>query len=362
VKQSTTLIAFDQHAATTVAAVLLPGQRTPALHSLTSDSAAIVRFVERLRRGHVVQCCYEAGPCGFELHRALTARDIPCDVIAPALIPRRAGDRIKTDRRDAGQLAVLYRAGALTAIHIPTEQEEAARDLLRCREDIRADLLRARHRLAKFLLRHGRRFTDTKKAWSKRHDAWLRTQRWPLSALDQTHTAYLRTVDEAVARLRTVDEDLRGLLMLEPLRPRVERLRCFRGIDDLTALTIAAELGDPRRFAAARRAMAFVGLVPSEHSSGTKRARGAITKTGNAHRRRVLVEAAWHYRHRPFVGAALRRRQRGAPPAIVAQAWTAQQRLHRRYHRLAGRGKVKQQVNTAIARELTGFVWAALIQ
>jgi transposase len=360
--QSTTIIAFDQHAATTVAAVLLPSQRTPALHSMPSDTSTIVRFVERLRRQSAVRCCYEAGPCGFELQRALTAPGVPCDVIAPALIPRRAGDRVKTDRRDAAQLAILYRAGALTPIHIPTDQEEAARDLLRCREDIRADLLRARHRLSKFLLRHGRRFTGTKKAWSKAHDAWLRAQRWPLPALEQTHAAYLRTVDEAVARLRTVDDDLRSLLTLEPLRPRVERLRCFRGIDDLTALTIAAELGDPRRFPSAPRAMAFVGLVPSEHSSGTKHARGAITKTGNAHLRRVLVEAAWHYRHRPFVGAALRRRQCGAPAAIIAQAWTAQQRLHRRYHRLAGRGKVKQQVTTAIARELAGFVWAALIQ
>jgi transposase len=362
VTQSTTIIAFDQHAATTVAAVLLPNQRTPVLHPLMSDAPTIVRFVERCRRQGPVTCCYEAGPCGFELQRALTAREMPCDVIAPALIPRRAGDRIKTDRRDAGQLAILYRAGALTAIHIPTEQEEAARDLLRCREDIRGDLLRARHRLSKFLLRHGRRFTGTKKAWSKAHDAWLRAQTWPIPALDQTHAAYLRAVDEAVARLRSVEADLRTLLDLEPLRPRIQRLRCFRGIDDLTALTIAAELGDPRRFASAPRTMAFVGLVPSEHSSGTKQARGAITKTGNAHLRRVLVEAAWHYRHRPFVGAALRRRQDGAPAAIVAQAWTAQQRLHRRYHRLAGRGKPKQSVITAVARELTGFVWAALIQ
>jgi transposase len=360
--QSTTLIAFDQHAATTVAAVLLPSQRTPALQSMTSDTGTIVRFVERLRRQSPVRCCYEAGPCGFALQRALTAHAVPCDVIAPALIPRRAGDRVKTDRRDAAQLAILYRAGALTAIHIPTDQEEAARDLLRCREDIRADLLRARHRLSKFLLRHGRRFTGTKKAWSKAHDAWLRAQGWPLPALDQTHAAYLRTVDEAVARLRTVEDDLRGLLTLEPLRPRVERLRCFRGIDDLTALTIAAELGDARRFASAPRTMAFVGLVPSEHSSGTRQARGAITKTGNGHLRRVLVEAAWHYRHRPFVGSALRRRQHGAPAAIVAQAWTAQQRLYRRYHRLVARGKPSQHVITAVARELTGFVWAALTQ
>ena len=196
--QSTTIIAFDQHAATTVAAVLLPGQRTSALHALASDSSTILRFVERLRRQGPVTCCYEAGPCGFELQRAMTAEGVACDVIAPALIPRRAGDRIKTDRRDAGQLAILYRAGALTAIHVPTDQEEAVRDLLRCREDIRSDLLRARHRLSKFLLRHGRRFTATKSAWSQRHHTWLRAQTWALPALTQTHEAYLRTVDEAV--------------------------------------------------------------------------------------------------------------------------------------------------------------------
>lgn len=359
--QSTTVVAFDQHAATTVAAVLLPGHRTPAIHTLTSDRSTIQRFVQRLRAIHV-QCCYEAGPCGFELQRALTAAGIPCDVIAPALIPRRPGDRVKTDRRDAGQLAVLYRAGALTAIHIPTEQEEAARDLLRCREDIRADLLRARHRLSKFLLRHGRRFTGTKRAWSTRHETWLRQQKWPLAALEQTHQAYWRAVVEAGARLRTIEEDLRALLTLTPLQNRVERLRAFRGIDDLTALTIAAELGDARRFPSASAAMAYVGLVPSEHSSGTKRAQGAITKTGNAHLRRVLVESAWHYRHHPFVGRALRQRQATAPPTVIAHAWTAQHRLHRRYARFAARGKPKQHIVTAIARELTGFVWAALTQ
>jgi transposase len=309
-----------------------------------------------------VQCCYEAGPCGFELHRALTADGIPCDVIAPALIPRRAGDRIKTDRRDAAQLAILYRAGALTAIHVPTDQEEAVRDLLRCREDIRQDLLRARNRLSKFLLRHGRRFTATKNAWSRKHDIWLRAQTWPLPALDQTHRAYVRTVDEAVARLHTVEAELRELTTLEPLRTRVERLRCFRGMDDITALTIAAELGDPRRFPSPRGLMAYVGLIPSEHSSGPSRARGAITKTGNAHIRRVLVEAAWHYRHHPFIGKQLRRRQHGAPPTALIPAWRAQLRLYRRYQRLAARGKPKQHVVTAVARELTGFVWATLTQ
>jgi len=209
-------------------------------------------------------------------------------------------------------------------------------------------------------LRHGRRFTATKKAWTKRHAAWLQAQRWDLPALEQTHRAYVRAVEDAVARLHSVDQDLRELLTLEPLRARVDRLRCFRGIDDLTALTIAAELGDPRRFPNAPSLMAFTGLIPSEHSSGAKRARGSITKTGNAHLRRVLVEAAWQYRHHAFCGPALTKRQRGAPPDVIQQAWRAQLRLHRRYRMLAARGKVKQQIVTAVARELTGFLWAAL--
>jgi len=335
----------------------------PALHTLTSDSPTILRFVKRLQRDvGSVSCCYEAGPCGFELQRAMAAEGIPCQVIAPALIPRRAGDRIKTDRRDAAQLAVLYRAGALTAIHVPTDQEEAVRDLLRCREDIRTDLLRARHRLSKFLLRHGRRFTATKSTWSQRHHAWLRAQTWPLPALTYTHEAYLRAIDETVARLRAVEAHLHELVTLEPLHTRVQRLRCFRGMDDITALTIAAELGDARRFPSARGLMAYAGLIPSEHSSGAKRARGAITKTANAHLRRVLVEAAWHYRHHPFIGKQLRRRQREGPEAARITGWCAQQRLYRRYQRLAARGKPKQHVVTAIARELTGFVWATLTQ
>ena len=360
--KSTTIVAFDLHAATAAAAVLLPGQRTPAVHSLSADIPTILRFLHRLARTHPVQCCYEAGPCGFELQRACVAHGIPCDVIAPALIPRRPGDRVKTDRRDAGQLAILYRAGALTPMHIPTEQEEAVRDLLRCREDIRADLLRARHRLSHFLLRHGRRFTATKKAWTKRHAEWLQALRWALPALEQTHRAYVRAVDEAVARLQAVDLELRDFLQLEPVRPRVERLRCFRGIDDLTALTIAAELGDARRFPSAPSVMAFVGLVPAEYSSGAKQVRGAITKTGNAHLRRVLIESAWHYRHHPFIGDALRHRQRGAPASVINHAWVAQRRLHRRYRRLAARGKPKQHIVTAVARELSGFLWAALTQ
>lgn len=360
--ESTTIIAFDQHAASVMAAVLGPNDRSAAVHPLASDLPAIDRFVSRVRQGGPVTCCYEAGPCGFALQRFLKQRGVPCVVIAPGLTPRRSGDRIKTDRRDARQLAILYRAGALTPIHVPTEAEEAVRDLLRCREDALTDLMRARHRLAKFLLRHDRRYTKTKRAWGTRHAEWLRGLRFPLLATQQTYTAYLRAVDEAQARVDTLEADLRTYLVEAPFADRVCRLRCFRGIADLTALTIAAELGDAHRFATARQLMGFVGLVPSEHSSGARHGRGRITKTGNRHLRRVLVEAAWHYRHHPHVGRQLSARQRGAPPLHVTHAWAAQHRLFRCYRRLAGRGKPHQVVVTAVARELTGFVWAALTQ
>jgi transposase len=358
--QSTTIVAFDQHADSVMAAVFAPAAREPVIQAVSADVKQLSRFVGTLAKRGRVHCYYEAGPCGFALQRALTAEGFACDVIAPALMPRRPGDRVKTDRRDAAQLAIMARAGALTVVHVPTEQEEAVRDLLRCREDIRADLLRARHRLSKFLLRHGRRFTATR-AWSVKHWAWLRQQAWPLEAQTQTHLSYLRTIEEGIARVRTVEAEVRTALQIEPLKTRVARLRCFRGIDDLTALTIAAELGDPRRFARARQVMGYVGLVPSEHSSGPKRRQGGITKTGNAHLRRVLVEAAWHYRHAPRIGKALAGRQQGQAESIVAQAWAAQQRLFHRYRRLTGRGKRTNVVITAVARELTAFAWAALV-
>ena len=226
--KSTTIIAFDQHAATTVAAILLPGQRTPALHQLTSDIPTILRFVDG---------CVVPGRCRVAMRPARAGsscsarwwRSIPCHVIAPALIPRRPGRSHQNRPPRRRPTRPPYRAGALTAIHIPTEQEEAARDLLRCREDIRADLLRARHRLSHFLLRHGRRFTATKRAWTKRHAEWLQAQRWPVPALEQT-TAPMSARSTRRSRAASVDQELRDLLTLEPLRARVERLRCFRGI------------------------------------------------------------------------------------------------------------------------------------
>jgi transposase len=358
--ESTTIIAFDVHAASVVAGVLLPGHAAAAIHHLSTELSAIRRFVERVvREAGPVQCYYEAGPTGFGLQRYLTTHGIACEVIAPALIPKRGADRVKTDRRDAARLAVLARAGALTMVHVPTDQDEAARDLLRCREALVTDLLRVRHRLKKFLLRHGRRFTETR-SWSKRHYTWIRQQTWSSSVLGQTHQAYLRAVDDTEAQLAVVNAQVRALLECEPLRTRALPLRCFRGVDDLTALRIAAELGDPRRFPTARSIMAYVGLVPSEFSSGERRQRGAITKTGNAHVRRVLIEAAWHYRLRPARGPALEARQRDAAADVVRHAWTAQHRLHGKYQRLLARGKSGPAATTAVARELIGFLWAAL--
>jgi transposase len=358
--ESTTIIAFDQHADSVVAAVLPPGAATATIQTLKADSPSISRFVTRVRAKGPVRCCYEAGPCGFSLQRYLTGQGIDCEIIAPSLIPQRTGVRVKTDRRDARQLAVLYRAGALTPIHIPSEDEEAVRDLLRCRETIQMDVVRARHRLSKFLLRHDRRYPPTARAWSLKHRRWLRDLTWPVAALHQAYTAYVRAVDEAEERLTTVERELQHFVTSDAWAERIQPLRCFRGISDLTALTIASELGDARRFATAPRLMAFVGLVPTEHSSGAHHGRGAITKTGNAHLRRVLVEAAWHYRHPPRVGRALRLRQQRASAAMIRRGWVAQSRLLKCFQRFQSRGRPHQVAVTAVARELTGFVWAAL--
>jgi transposase len=360
VAESTTIIAFDQHAQSVVAAVLEAGASEPAVHALAADLPSIGRFVTRIAKHAAVRCGYEAGSCGFSLQRFLTTAGMPCEILAPSLIPRRSGDRIKTDRRDARQLAVLYRAGA--SPRSTSRRNTKKRSVICCgvARTFEPDLLRARHRLSKFLLRHNRRYAQTKTAWTRRHTVWLQTLEWPLPALEQTFRSYVHAVNEAEGRLQLVEDDLRGYFTTGPFAQSVCRLRCFRGIRELTALTIAAELGDARRFPSAPRVMGFAGLVPSEHSSGSRRGRGAITKTGNAHLRRVLLEAAWHYRHHPHLGLSLRSRQEGAPPDVVARAWQAQHRLFRTYRRLIGRGRPPQVATTAVARELAGFVWATL--
>jgi transposase len=298
---------------------------------------------------------YEAGPCGYQVQRQITARGKKCVVIAPALTPVRPGDRVKTDRRDAEKLARLYRAGELTEIYVPTCAEEAARDIVRAREDALEDRLRARHRLSKFLLRQGRVYRETK-AWGVAHRAWLRSQRFEWPPLQQTFEGNLRAVEEAEARLESLEQRVLDLAQSAPYRTAVGYLRSLKGLDTLGALTLAVETLDFRRFGRAPAYMSLTGLISSERSSGPKERRGGITKAGNAHLRRILVEAAWSYRLKNTVGPQLAARRRGCPAEVVQIARKAQDRLHRKFWRLVSRGKPSQVA--AVARELAGFVWA----
>src|SRR5205809_600117 len=289
----------------------------------------------------------------------ITGLGVACAVIAPALTPRRPGQRIKTDRRDAAKLVRLFRAGELTAIHVLDESEEAVRDLVRCRDDIRRDVLRWRHRVLKLLARHGHAYL-TGKNWSHAHWRWIREQRFDLPPLQRAVESTVFALEQALARQAELDKELEALAATAPYREPVGWLRCFRGIDTLSAIILLAEVVDFQRFRRPRELMAYLGLVPSEYSSGETQRRGALTKAGNSHARRVLVEAAWHYRHRPTIGRALASRTHGQPDEVVAQAWRAQQRLHRRYRHLVGHGKRTPVAVAAVARELVGFIWAAM--
>ncbi len=306
-----------------------------------------------------MRCCYEAGPCGFELYRQLAALGIPCEVVAPALVPQKPGERIKTDRRDARKLVRLYRAGELTPIRVPTPEEEAVRDLVRAREGIRRDLTAARHRLSKFLLRHGRLYTQGTQ-WTERFWGWLRSQTFERPAERVTFEHYVLQVLHLGERRAALEQEIAHVAETAPYQPAVARLACLRGISTLSAMTLLAEVQDFRRFEHPRQLMAFLGLVPSEHSSGSKERRGGITKTGNTHARRILVEAAWAYRHPPTLGPRSRRLLAGQPPEVVVLVRKAHLRLHKRYARLVGRGKRPPLAVTAVARELCGFVWALM--
>jgi transposase len=321
--------------------------------TLPYDEEALERL---LRRWPAVCCCYEAGPTGFGLQRFLVERGIDCCVVAPGLVPQRPGDRVKTDSRDARKLARLFAGGLLERIHVPSPELEAARDLVRAREDARLDRMRDRHRLSKFCLRHGRRLPSS--SWTVVRRKWLSEQRFEFPAQQITFDSYLHTVDLVDARIEQLERAIRETAEQQPWRALVARLRCLRGIDTLTALALVTEIGDFDRFTSAEQFRAFVGLVPTEHSSGEKRRQGSITKVGNSHVRRLLVESAWHARRRPTVGCELARRQRGQDAIVVERAWRCQQRLYQRWQRMAGRGKPQQKIVVACARELAGFVWA----
>jgi transposase len=307
-----------------------------------------------------VECCYEAGPTGYVLQRRLRELEVGCTVIAPSLTPIRPGARIKTDRRDARKLAELFRARLLTEVHPPTASDEALRDLFRCREDVRQDLSRARHRMNKFLLRRHCIYRQTKHHWGTRHLAWLRALKFEDRPSQAVFESYLFTVDQLAERRAQLDLELAAAAQEQPYREPVAWLRCFRGIDSVTAVGLVAELHDFRRFRSPRQLSAYVGLVPSEHSSGDSERRGPITKAGNQHVRRLLVEAAWHHRYKPRVTGPLAKRRQEQPARILALADRAQERLYRRYLRMSARGKLHNKTVVAMARELVGYIWAAL--
>lgn len=345
-------VAIDQHKLSLVAATLPPWGGAPEVHRVETTERAIRRFIEKLGGPDGLAVCYEAGPGGFDLLRLLARIGVACDVIAPSLVPVRAGDRVKTDRRDARKLVRLYRAGELFYVQAPTPQTEGLRDLMRARDDLRCARMAARHRVAKQLLRHGRIYREGKKAWTGMHRMWVNRQRLddPLAqlALEQM----LIHLDGIERQLDQLDARLEQIAAQDPWRDQVQTLTAFRGISTRTALGLLAEIGDFHRFAHPRELASWIGIVPCEYSSGQSQHRGHITKAGNKHARRLLVECAWHYRHRP--------RPAGDGPPTSHRAWQAQVRLHRRYRDLTDHGKRSTVINIAIARELCGFLWAAL--
>jgi len=360
VKQVTTYVGIDAHKKDLFIAMLVGTAAVPVSWTVANEPNAVRRLVRKLEREApgAVQVCYEAGPCGYALQRRMTTPRVSCQVIAPALVPRKPGERVKTNRRDARKLVELLRAGLLTEVRPPTPEEEAVRDLCRARDDARTDLQRCRHRLGKLLLRRGLHYSG--RNWTRAHRQWMASLTWTHAAERVVVEDYLLAIDQVAARLSELDVRLTAIAQTDPYREPVAWLRCFRGIDTLTAILILAELHDFRRFQAPRALMAYLGLVPGEDSTGEKHRRGPITRTGNSVVRRLLVETAWHYQHRPAVGVGLARRRKGQPGWVIAIADKAQQRLCRRFRKLAAEHKPAPKIVVAIARELAGFLWAAL--
>ena len=352
-------VGLDVHKATIAAAVARGIQGEVTYHGeIENTPAAVRKLVKRLSpHGEVLSVCYEAGPCGYGLHRELTALGHDCAVVAPSLIPRKAGERLKTDRRDALMLARLHRAGELTPVWVPDQEQEAIRDLSRAREDMKGIELKARQRLGAFLLRHGRVY-DGKSRWTVAHWRWLEQLKCVNPVQQLVLQEYVDAVKEAQRRVAGLELQRRGVLKDWSLGPVAEALMALRGVSLITAVTTLAELGDITRFDSPRELMGYLGLVPSEHSSGSTRRQGGITRTGNGHVRRVLVEAAWNYRFPARKTRCIERRAEKTSEQVQALAWQAQKRLCGRYQSLMRTGKEKKLVTTAVARELAGFIWA----
>jgi len=360
-------VGMDVHAETIAVAVAEQDGEVRSHGVVPNGVESIRKLVGKLGGAKRLRVCYEAGPTGYALYWQLAALGVACEVIAPSLIPRKPGERVKTDRRDAEKLARCYRADELTAVWVPDADHEALRDLVRAREAAKKDQLKARHRLSKFLLRHAQRPPQGVKAWTKKHLEWVHAKvRFEQPALEATLADYLHEVEHAAERIVRLEKAIDEAVAQAPARMRavIEALQALRGVAQTTAATIVAELGSLSRFPSPKQLMSYAGLTPSEHSSGNRIQRGPITKSGNAHLRRVLVEAAWAYQHRPNVSGFLLRRQKklALSDEVKRIAWKAQLRLSGRYKKLTARGKNKNETVTAIGRELLGFVWAIAVE
>jgi transposase len=355
-------IGLDVHKET-IAVAIAPANTTEVrLYGIVGGTLeAIDKLIKKLARENVeLRFVYEAGPCGYVLYRHLKSKGFHCEVIAPSLIPKKASDRVKTDRRDAQQLARLYRGGDLTAIYVPDQEDEAVRDLVRARTAAMCDQRKARNRLKGFLLRQGFRYTG-KSSWNDAHKRYLAALIMPQPAQQIVFQECIHAIDEISQRLARLTQSMEDALPGWKWEPVVRALMSLRGVQVLTAITLVAEVGDISRFTDPRQLMNFFGLTSSEHTSAKKRFQGSITKCGNTHCRRVLTEAAWHYRLKPKVSEAMQKRQEKQSKEVRLIAWKAQQRLHKRFRALSIRKK-SVVVATAIARELTGFVWAIACQ
>jgi transposase len=359
-KEKVRFLGLDVHAETIAVAVAEPDGEVRSLGTIANREDSIRKLIKRLGSPEHLHACYEAGPTGYVLYWQLTQLGVECAVVAPTLVPTKAGDRVKTDRRDALKLARSHRSDDLTAVWVPDGDSEALRDLVRAREAAKQDQLRARHRLSKFLLRTGRRPAVGMKAWTEPYMAWVRQVGFERASQQATLLDYLHEVDHMAARVKRLEQTITEAVKLASpeVQEVVKGLQALRGIAEISAVTIVAELGQISRFDTARQLMGYSGAVPSEDSSGKRKQRGSITKTGNAHLRRIVVEAAWSYRHRPAIGPRLRKRLEGVPEPIKEIAWKAQVRLSKRYARLAAAGKDQRKIITAVGRELVGFIWA----
>jgi transposase len=360
----TTYVGLDVHKDTISVAVAKEGDgNSESLGQIPNTRESLLKLLKRLAVSNErLAFCYEAGPCGYEIYRFLKERGIYCVVVAPSLVPVKAGDRVKTDKRDAKKLARLFRSGELTAVWVPDEEQEALRDLVRLREDALEDLQRKRHQLSKFLLRNGKRLPMGVNPWTHKHRQWLDALKFDQPAQQFVLQDYIYALDISESRLKRLTQTLEEKSRTTVHAPVVAALRALKGVDYLTAITLVAELGDISRFSNPAQLMAYAGVVPSEHSSGQRQRRGGITKTGNSHVRRVVIEAAWHYRRQPRVSVKLKKRQECVSETVKEISWKAQNRLNSKFRKLLARGKPSQKAVVAVAREMLGFIWSISCQ